>query len=361
MTIGQLAITDGERRSEYGKRRKSYNEESFPLALQEDKENDGWAVQRLNVRSVRMRKPKSFDEVLENRFWNVLYLFGYSELNVGRQFKIEVTSGSETVSKQIDVFAKDPETVVVAECKASEVPRKRSMQKDLGEFASLQKPIATAVRKHYGTSFKPKILWFMVTDKIRWSPNDLARAAEANIHVVQGKELLYFEEIAKKLGKAARYQFHAEYLARQKVPALIGRNIPAVKTKIGGKTAYFFSARPIDILRIAFVNHRDLRDPTGAPAYQRLVNPSRLKEIGLFLNEGGFFPNTILLNFHRSPQFNAKAKDELSGIRFGELVLPDRYKSCWVWTAQLKWPNLFGRTGGWLVAAFMPPSPYKAA
>jgi len=31
------------------------------------------------------------------------------------------------------------------------------------------------------------------------------------------------------------------------------------------------------------------------------------------------------------------------------------------WPAQLKWPNLFVRTGGWLEAAFMPPSPYKAA
>ena len=31
------------------------------------------------------------------------------------------------------------------------------------------------------------------------------------------------------------------------------------------------------------------------------------------------------------------------------------------WPAQLKWPNPFGRTGGWLAAAFMPPSPYKAA
>ena len=31
------------------------------------------------------------------------------------------------------------------------------------------------------------------------------------------------------------------------------------------------------------------------------------------------------------------------------------------WPAQLNWPNLFGRTGGWLVAAFMPPSLYKAA
>lgn len=328
--FGPLAITDGERRAEYAKRKKAYNEESFPFELREKQEAQGWSLLRENKTNIRMRVPKSIDEVLENRFWNVLYRFGYDELNVGRSFKIQLNVKDAPLTKQIDVFAKDDETVIVAECKASELPRQRSMQKDIGEFASLQRPIANAIKRHYGVSYKPKILWFFVTDKIRWAANDLERASENNIHVVQNKELLYFEEISKKLGHAARFQFHAEYLARQKVPALSGRAIPAVKTKIGGKVAYFFSALPIDILRIAFVNHRDLRDPTGAPAYQRLVNPARLKEIGAFLDGGGFFPNTILLNFHRAPTFNFKTKDDVTGVQFGEIVLPDRYKSCWV-------------------------------
>ena len=120
-----------------------------------------------------------------------------------------------------------------------------------------------------------------------------------------------------------------------------GRPPTAVKTKIGGKPAYFFSTRPIDILRIAFVNHRDLRDPTGAPSYQRLVNPGRLKQIGQFLDDGGYFPNTILLNFHCKLQFNRQSKDDLSGIQFGKIILPDRYKSCWVIDGQHR---LYGTT-----------------
>ncbi|MEM6890144.1 MAG: DGQHR domain-containing protein [Pseudomonadota bacterium] len=339
--VGALARTEGERKSEYAKRRKGFNEESVPTALLTQREAEGWLLLRENKTSVRIRRPKSFDEVLENRFWNVLYRFGYDELNAGRRFRIRISAEGEELTKQIDVFAKDAETLIVAECKASEKPRKRSMQKDLGEFAALQKPIANALRKHYGAGFKPKILWFFVTDKIRWSDNDLQRASDNNIHVVQSRELLYFEEISKKLGVAARFQFHAEYLDRQKVPALSNRTVQAVKTKIGGHIAYFFSARPVDILRIAFVNHRDLRDPTGAPSYQRLVSPSRLKEIGSFLDAGGYFPNTILLNFHRKPQFNRQAKDDFSNIQFGELVLPDRYKSCWVIDGQHR---LYGTT-----------------
>ena len=117
--------------------------------------------------------------------------------------------------------------------------------------------------------------------------------------------------------------------------------MPAVKTKLGGKTTYLFSALANDILRIAFVNHRDLRDPSGAPSYQRIVTPSRLQQIGGFLDNKKFFPNTILLNFHRKPVFEQTAKDDISSVAFGNLILPDRHKSCWIIDGQHR---LYGTT-----------------
>ena len=339
--LENLATTIAERKSEYSKRSKSFDEESFEKELRQAREAEDWTVLRENNATFRMRRPKSYDEVLENRFWGVLYRFGYSDLNIGRSFKIPVGQGEDGTQKQIDVFAKDAETVVIAECKACEVPVKRPMLKDLNEMAGLQKPIAKAIREHYGAEFKPKIIWCFVTIKIRWSEADIQRAEDHNIRVIRDPELLYFEEFSKKLGPASRYQFHAEYLEGQKVPALSGRKVAAVKTKLGGTTAYLFSARAKDILRIAFVNHRDLRDPSGAPSYQRIVKPNRLKQIGQFLDEKGFFPNTILLNFHRKPTFEKQAKDEKSNTVFGQLLLPDRYKSCWVIDGQHR---LYGTT-----------------
>lgn len=339
--LGQLVKDFGEKRAEYARRSKPYDEETVEAPLRATREADGWTLQRENKSSLRMRRPKRFDEVIENRFWNILYRFGYAELNKGRHFRVVVGKGEDAVEKQVDVFAKDDETIVIAECKACKVPTKRALQKDLNEFAGLMKPMADAIRKHYGDGFKPKIIWCFVTDNIRWSEEDLKRAADHKINVIQGLELIYFEEFSKKLGPAARYQFHAEYLENQKVPALAGRKVPAVKTKLGGKTAYLFSALAKDILRIAFVNHRDLRDPSGAPSYQRIVKPSRLKQIGEFLDEKKFFPNTILLNFHRKPLFEQTAKDEISSVAFGNLVLPDRYKSCWIIDGQHR---LYGTT-----------------
>ena len=318
--LGDLVKDFGEKRAEYARRSKPYDEETIEPPLRATREADGWSLQRENKTSLRMRRPKRFDEVIENRFWNILYRFGYIELNKGRHFRVVVGKGEDAIEKQVDVFAKDDETIVIAECKASKIPTKRPLQKDINEFAGLMKPMAEAVRKHYGDSFKPKIIWCFVTDNIRWSEEDLKRASDHNINVIQGLELIYFEEFSKKLGPAARYQFHAEYLENQKVPALSGRKVPAVKTKLGGKTAYLFSALAKDILRIAFVNHRDLRDPSGAPSYQRIVKPSRLKQIGEFLDDKKFFPNTILINFHRKPLFEQMAKDEISSVAFGNLI-----------------------------------------
>lgn len=328
--LGEIVRDLAPKRAEYGKRSRSYDEETFENALRATREEQGWTVQRENKATLRMRRPKPFDEVLEDRFWSVLYRFGYTDLNVGRGFKIVVGKGEGATTKQVDVFAKDDETIVVAECKACQSPTKRSLLKDLNELAGLMKPIADAVRAQYGIGFKPKFIWCFVTDNVRWSTEDLKRASDHNIKVIRELELLYFEEFSRKIGPAARFQFHAEYLEDQKVPALAGRKVPAVKTKLGGITAYMFSALAKDILRIAFVNHRDLRDPSGAPSYQRIVKPSRLKQIGQFLDDRGFFPNTILLNFHRPPGFEQVARDETSGVIFGNLLLPERYKSCWV-------------------------------
>jgi len=339
--LGELVSEFGAKRAEYTRRSKAYEEVSVPRAQRESKEAEGWYVQRESKNSIRLRRSRPIEEIVENRFWNILYRFGYAELNKGRRLQVQLGKGQASIERHVDIFAKDDETIVIAQCRSQRLPAKLSLLDDLNDFAEMMKPMADAVRLHYGKNYKPKIIWCMVTENIRWSESDLRRAKEYNIKVIQGLELIYFEEFSKKLGPAARYQFHAEYLEDQKVPAFSGRKVPAVKTKLGGKTAYLFSALAKDILRIAFVNHRDLRDPSGAPSYQRIVKPGRLKEIGRFLDEGKFFPNTILLNFHRKPLFEPLAKDQISSVHFGNLVLPDRYKSCWIIDGQHR---LYGTT-----------------
>ena len=62
----------------------------------------------------------------------LLFKLGYPELNHGRNFQILIQrKGAKTLSKQIDVFAKDDETVIVAECKACDKTTKRTLSHNL--------------------------------------------------------------------------------------------------------------------------------------------------------------------------------------------------------------------------------------
>ena len=324
MALGKIAAEQSERVAEFRLRNRRYDEVLVTPGAIKDYEAEGWVLSKNLKTGVRMRRDRTPAQNLEDRFWCCLYRLGYPELNIGRAFRIPI---AETLTKQIDVFAKDDETVVIAECKTAEENKRKSLQKHIGEFEANKKSIANAIRSHYGDGYRPKIIWMFVLDKISISQSDSSLAREHKIFLLTDRELTYFEEIGKALGTTARQQFKAEYLADVEIPALGNKKLPAVKTKIGGKVAYTFSSKWSDIVRVAFVNHRDLRDPTSAPTYQRLVNPNRLKKISEFLKNGGYFPNSILLNFQRKPKFDVALKSEDKDIQFGYLYLPDRYKS----------------------------------
>ena len=329
--LGPLLTDPSHLGREAARRRKPFDQMTITADGIPQHEANGWQVHEQGKRVTKVRREKVIDERLENRFWMLLFRMGYPEMNEGRKFTILIErKGAEPLPKQIDVFAKDEETVIVAECKAAEKITKRSLQKDVEEFANLKGPIANAIQKHYGGGFKPKIIWLFVTENIMWSKPDRERAVGANIRIITERELRYYAQIAEHLGKAARYQFLAEFLKDQLIPELGGKTVPAIRGKLGGKKFYSFVTTPRHLLKISFVNHRSLNDPEGAPTYQRLISRSRLRDIGEFIRKGGYFPNNILINFTRSVRFDKVNQDEKTGVAFGQLYLPDRYRSAWI-------------------------------
>jgi len=313
------------------KRRKPFKEASVAKSDAPEMIEQGWEVARELKRKIALRREWPHDERLENRTWLLFYLLGYPEISSGRNFKVKIErKGAEPLWKQIDVLAKDDETVVVAECKSCARVTRRSLQKDIEEFANLKGPIAAAIKKHYGNEPKLKIIWLFVTHNVAWSKPDRERAAGEHINVVTERELRYYLQIADHLRSAARYQFLAEFLKDQKIPAMDNVRVPAVKGKLGGRTFFSFVSTPRQMLKIAFVNHRSLNDPEGAPAYQRLISRTRLKQISRFLHDGGFFPTNILVNFDQQCRFEQIAKDDDTNVAFGHLYLPSKYRSAWI-------------------------------
>jgi DGQHR domain-containing protein len=327
-----LLITKPERLAAYTKRRDQYLYESISPADTEKYETTGWVLHKESKTRVRMKRLKLHSQSLVDQVWCLFYRMGYPELN-GEEFKIGYTNiDGSTGEKKIDVFAKDDETVVIVECKSKETRGRKSLSKDILDTGTLQKPISIAIKKHYGNNFKPKIIWAYVTNNIIWSEPDLEQANASNIRIITENEMQYFDAFIKHMGPAGRYQFLAEFLEGQEIHGLSNIKVPAIRGKLGGNSFYSFVTTPRHLLKIAFVNHQALNHPDGRPAYQRMVAPSRIKEIGGFIEKGGYFPTNILINFIEKCRFDLLPNKENSDpqIKFGWLYLPNQYKSAWV-------------------------------
>ena len=335
-TVGQHTLdvhTDpaGAKR-EYTDRSRPYDHRSIPHAEADILLAQGdWSEHRRFKTRVHLRRPRTHDELLENRVWCLLYNLGYLEISCGRDFQVLIRRrGARDLYKQIDVLARDDETVLAVECNSQAELGKRSLQHDLADFASLKGPLARVINRSYGSSAKPKIVWLFVTNNIVWSESDKQRAQGQSIRRVTERELKYYEQLARHLGPAARFQILAEFLAGQKIPALADRKVPAIRGKLGGHTYYSFVTTPRHLLKIAFVNHRTLNDPNALPTYQRLLTRSRVNKIASYISSGGFFPTNLLLNFKIPTRFDIVKADNDTGVTYGYLYLPDQYKSAWV-------------------------------
>ena len=318
--------------SEY-RRRKNLNDfKSVHPADVSDEETKGWIVQRPGKRLTRLKRQKQHDRWLEDRVWCLLYAMGYRTLN-GANFKIFFSRSDGSVgNKQIDAYAEDGETALVVECKSRQQRGRRSLQKDIQETRSLQQYFRNAINKRYPERPKPKIIWAYATNNILWSTQDIERAQDSQIRIITENELQYFETFVKHMGPAGKYQILGEFLKGKKVPGLGDVRLPAIRGKIGGQLFYSFVSTPRNLLKIAFINHQALNHPDGRPAYQRMIMSSRIKKIGKFIEEGGFFPTNILINFSDAPRFDliSNAENSDPNIKFGWITLPAKYRSAWI-------------------------------
>ena len=301
----------------------------------------GWEVVRENVTSVRMQKPKPFDQQLEDDVWTLLARLGFTQMNAGRHLTLPIAKGPNgaPVGKQIDVLAADDETVLVVECKASAKVTSRPMGAYLAEVSGLKGRVAAALRSEYGV--KKKVGWLVVTRNIVWGQNDRARADEFRIRILTDNDLDYFIKFTDLVGPAARHQLQAEIFGDQEIEGL-ARTVPAVRGRIAGKRFYQFTLDPERLLKTAFISHRVRLDAESVGTYQRMLKRSRLKSIREFIDEGGVFPTNIVINFRSKRRFDLSAEKVEGDVAFGTLYLPKTYKSAWVIDGQHR---LYGFAG----------------
>ena len=292
-------------------------------------EAEGWQTVRKNAKSTRMAKAKPAGEQLEDEVWSILAQMGFKEMSKGRQFTIDVEDGLSP--RQIDVFAKDDETVIIVECTRSDTPGKKSMTQLIEKIRAIRENLLISISKAYDQQAKLKVKYVIATRNISWSDVDIEKCKAAQIAVITDGELDYYAVLVQHLKHAARYQFLGHMFGGQKIEGL-ARKVVAIRGKMGGETFYNFLIRPDELLKIAYVGHKASRDIEHLKTYQRMLQPRRLKMIAQYINDGGKFPTNIVVNLKtgKKTELRFEAKEKHGEEDLGVLHLPPNYASAWI-------------------------------
>lgn len=292
-------------------------------------EADGWRMVRKNAKSTRMAKAKPADEQLEDEVWCILAQMGFKEMSKGRQFTIAI--GNDLPPRQVDVFAKDDEAVIIVECTQRSTPGKESLAQLIEEIRTIRENLLKSVSEAYSQEAKLKVKHVIATRNISWSDVDLAECEQAQIAVVTDGELDYYASLVQHLKHAARYQFLGHMFGGQKIEGL-AKEVVATRSKMGGETFYTFLIRPDELLKIAYVGHKASRDIENLETYQRMLQSRRLKKIAEYINGGGKFPTNIVVNLKtgKKTKLRFDTKEKYGEEALGVLYLPPNYASAWI-------------------------------
>lgn len=286
---------------------------------------DGWTEAKKNKRSVRMERSKPTDRQLEDDVWTLFYKMGFTELNADRRFLITMKDGS---NRQIDVFAKDDETVFVVECTHSRDGGAKSVKGVLDKIEAIREDVIKAIHEVFGKEPKLKVKFAVAVRNVEIRGADRERAQQLKVPIITDTDIEYFSKLAAILKSASRFQFLGRYLQGEKVEGLRTR-VPATRGRVGETTFYNFLISPHELLRIAYISHKGRSENDDLESYQRMVKTNRLKAIGAYIDNGGTFPTNIVVNI-KLEGLNFDIGEGFGNTTTGTLNLPGQYGSAWV-------------------------------
>lgn len=328
------ALIDEKNLSKEAKRRKyPYIEKKTWASAQKDEEELGFSYVSTykGGKYILMHKDKKFDRYFEDTVWSIFYKLGFYVMNGPNNFIIQWGPGSKD-TQQIDVFAIDDETAIVVECKAAENYKEgfTTFKKNIEALIAQKDGIQKEIHSRYPNR-KVKFIW--ATHNINLDRNDLKRLLDNNIAYFDDEAINYYSSLVDYLGTAARYQMLGDLFRKTKIKNM-DTKVPAIRGKMGGFEYYSFSIKPSLLLKIGYVLHQSYASEENAENYQRLIKRNRLLQIRKFINEGGYFPNSIIISIDTNGRgldfqpVTCAANSELSTV--GTLTLPQAYHSAYI-------------------------------
>lgn len=318
-------------------RRKNQDREFHTVRNDEVEERvaQGWEIQRQNKTGTRLSRAKRREVLLEDRVWSLLYAMGFTHLSGEGGARLHLDHKREDGPKnQIDVVGLDPEIAIAVECKSASTPKKDSrFQESLAKHSLIRERFANAANNQFPLDHKRVAVLAIFTWDLLLSDNDIERAQEQKVTLLNENDLHYYEQLAAHLGPAAKYQFFADMLPGRQVHGL-RLAVPAIEARMGKHVCYSFSITPEYLLKIAYVSHRAKGKVSDVDTYQRMIKKSRLKRIREYISDNGVFPTNIVISLEGKKGAIRFEKGEQQGgpegARSGVLHLTPTYRSAWI-------------------------------
>lgn len=294
----------------------------------EQYEHKGWVAGTPLKTKTPISLRKGHDRQFEDDIWCMFFNLGFRTLNSDENLIIQ-WGERETDKKQLDVVAVGDDAIFVVECKSAANATKKSFKTEINEMIQYMDGMAESLRQLYGKDKRVKYIFATRNYHIVEGGEDDQRMKDNGIYHLDDNAYNYICNLIKSYQTSVIYQFYGLMFKDE----LINNKpitIPALKGSMGNKDYYLFSIEPSTLLKIGFVLHRTRVNDSMAPTYQRLLIPKRLKGITKFIDEGGYFPNSIILNFAEPSNdlritFNEIHKEEDSDSVFGLLNIPNAY------------------------------------
>lgn len=236
---------------------------------------------------------------------------------------------------QIDVCGGWGNALLVIECKTKQKLGKKDLRAAISELRGKIPLLEKGFKNHPVYKKYTFFKYIIVTKNIVVKKPDLDFANERpSIYIWNENFLEYYQDLYSYIKPYAKYDLLGEMRIRPLYEQPI--TIPAFQVKFGNVNVYNFVMNPKDLIEIAFVARREVKNERY---YQRMINKDRLTRMARYIEDGGRFPNNIIIAFDENlpVKFSPVKGPNYSmtdwpyeGIAYGILEFPKDYRSCWI-------------------------------
>ncbi|PZT90063.1 MAG: hypothetical protein DI637_05085 [Citromicrobium sp.] len=310
-----------------------FHTKSVDHSLVDDYKKEGWEEFGKPLKTkTKIRIAKQHNVQFEDDLWCQFYDLGYRLLNVAEDFRIPFSKDSND-RKQIDLVAVNDDSVLLVECKSAEHSTKAQSYKT--EFEALARRLdgyKKACDQLFGQGKRLKYIFATRNIRLSKTSADVERLESTGSLYFNDNTFDYVNGLLKSYKDAANFQFagllfKGQSITKEKI------ELPAIEGRMGDKTYYMFSIEPSLLLKLGFVLHRTRANEAEMPTYQRLLVPSRLKGISKFIEDGGYFPNSVILNFNtrgKGIEFQGHSRGDATRSRTGIVKIPNTYAIAYI-------------------------------